>query len=178
MDQLPARFNPTELARSGRAAQITLPVSHFPRFSATLADDSGDVVINATFGWTDDRMPMATGLQTSTVKLTCQRCQKTLVRELSSRFSLVFIATEADAEELADAIDPVVMNDSDDIHVVDFIEDELILQLPVRVVHENETECDPEILAALEGGEVQVDDSGATTKTHNPFAGLDDLLKK
>ena len=171
MDQLPARFNPAELARSGRATQTTLPVSHFSRFAAILADDSGDVAIEATFGWTDDKMLVANGTQTSQVKMTCQRCQSVLASEISSQFSLVFVAQEADAEDLPDHLDPVIIGDSEDIHVVDFIEDELILQIPSRVVHEDESDCDPAVIAALSGGKE------APAKTHNPFKGLDDLLK-
>ncbi len=175
MDHLPVRFNPAELARSGRATRITLPVSHFSRFAATLADDSGDVVIDATFGWTQDRLPVATGSQTSKINVTCQRCQQPMASEITSQFTLVFIAAESDASELPDDIDPVVMGDNEDIHVVDFIEDELILHLPVRVVHEVESECDPTVLAVL-GGE-KSDEKDASAGTHNPFKGLDELLK-
>ncbi len=178
MDKLPTRFNPAELARSGRATQITLPVSHFARFSAILADDSGDVVIDAKFGWTEDRLPVATGTQTSNVNLSCQRCLQALASELTSQFSLVFIASEADAAELPEEIDPVVMGDSDDIHVVDFIEDELILQLPARVIHEDESDCDPAVIAALRNQAAEKPgEKEAPAGTHNPFKGLDELLK-
>lgn len=172
MDQLPARFNPAELARSGRATQTTLPVSHFSRFAAILADDSGDVEVQATFGWTEDKHLIANGTQTCQVKMTCQRCQKVLQSQLTSDFSLVFVAQESDAEELPEHLDPVIIGDNEDISVVDFIEDELILQIPSRVVHEDESDCDPAVIAALAGGQEQ------PAKTHNPFAGLDDLLKK
>jgi len=170
MDQLPARFNPAELARSGRANRTTLPVSHFTRFAAILADDSGDVEIEVMFGWTDDKNLVANGAQTSRVKMTCQRCQKILSAELSSDFSLVFVAEEADAEALSEDLDPVIIGNSEDIHVVDFIEDELILQIPSRVVHSDESDCDPAVIAALSGGQEE------PAKTHNPFKGLDKLL--
>lgn len=172
MDQLPARFNPAELARSGRAAQTTLPVSHFSRFAAILADNSGDVEIRTTFGWTDDKHLIANGTQTCVVNMTCQRCQRVLQAQLSSEFSLVFVAQEEDADALPEHLDPVIIGENEEIHVVDFIEDELILQIPSRVVHEDESDCDPAVIAALSGGQEK------PAKTHNPFAGLDDLLKK
>ena len=170
MEQLPARFKPAELARSGRANRTTLPVSHFSRFAAILADDSGDVELEVTFGWTEDKNLVANGTQTSQVKMTCQRCQRILSAELSSQFSLVFVAEESAAEELPQDLDPVIIGDSEDIHVVDFIEDELILQIPTRVVHGDESDCDPAVIAALSGGE------DVPAKTHNPFKGLDKLL--
>ncbi len=171
MDQLPVRFNPAELARSGRATRTTLPVSHFSRFAAILADDSGSVEIEATFDWTNDKQLVANGSQTCQVNMTCQRCQRDLSLQLSSEFSLVFVAEEADAEDLAEHLDPVIIGESDEITVVDFIEDELILQIPSRVVHEDETDCDPAVIAALAGGQE------TPVKTYNPFKGLDDLLK-
>ncbi len=171
MDQLPARFNPAELARFGRATRTTLPVSHFSRFTAILADGSGEVEIETSFGWTADKRPVAKGSLACQVKMTCQRCQRDLQSTLSSDFSLVFVAQEADAEDLPDDLDPVIIGESEDITVVDFIEDELILQIPSRVVHEDESDCDPAVIAALSGGQE------VPAKTHNPFAGLDDLLK-
>ena len=170
MDQLPARFNPAELARSGRTNRTTLPVSHFSRFAAILADDSGDVEVEVTFGWTEDKHLVANGAQTSQVKMTCQRCQRDLPAVLTSKFSLVFVAGEADAEELPEDLDPVIIGDSEDIHVVDFIEDELILQIPSRVVHMDESDRDPAVIAALSGSQ------DVPAKTHNPFKGLDKLL--
>ena len=171
MEQLPVRFNPAELARSGRTTRTSLPVSHFSRFAAILADDSGDVEVEATFSWTEDRKLVANGKQTSRISLTCQRCQGILHRQLASEFCLVFVAGEAEAEELPDEHDPVIIGESEDIHVVDFIEDELMLQIPSRVVHEDESDCDPAVIAALSGEQQQ------PAKTHNPFKGLDDLLK-
>lgn len=172
MDQLPVRFNPAELARSGRAAQISLPVSHFSRFAAILADDTGEVRVEVAFALTEEGLPKATGNQSSQVNLTCQRCQQAIGSEISSRFELVFVESEADAAELPEEYDPVLIGDSEDIHVVDFIEDELILHLPTRVVHENESDCDPAVIAALSG------EKQSPVDTHNPFDGLDKLLKK
>lgn len=186
MDQLPVRFNPAELARYRRTAQITLPVSHFSRLAAILADDSGSVSVEVTFGFTEDRLPVANGSQTSRVKMTCQRCQQAMQVELTGSFSLVFVASEEAAAELPESLDPVILGrqqtdenqpaegkaGNDEIHVVEFLEDELILHLPTRVVHKNEQECDPAVIAALSGNE------HTPTDTHNPFAGLDDLLKK
>ncbi len=170
MEQLPVRFNPAELARSACAAQTTLPVSHFSRFAAILADDSGDVKIVASFGLTEDKLPQARGRLACQVSMTCQRCQAVMQFELASEFELVFVAQEADAEELPEHIDPVILGDSEEIDVAGFIEDELILQIPPRVVHADESDCDPVVIAALA-------DQQEPVKKHNPFAGLEDLLK-
>jgi len=84
------------------------------------------VEVEATFSWTEDRKLVANGKQTSRISLTCQRCQGILHRQLASEFCLVFVAGEAEAEELPDEHDPVIIGESEDIHVVDFIEDELM----------------------------------------------------
>ena len=172
MDQLPVRFSPAELARAGHTSKITLPVSHFTRFVAILAEDVGDVTIQAKFEHSEDGLIVATGDHACKVSLICQRCLQPVPTELSSKFSLVFIRQESEAADLPDELDPVLIGDDGEIHVVDFIEDELILQLPTRVVHEKESDCDPAVIAAVTGSQNEPE------KTHSPFAGLQDLLKK
>lgn len=171
MEQLPVKFSPAELARAGRPAHISLPVSHFPRFSATLADESGTVDIEVKFGRSETGLITATGKQSSAVNMICQRCTKHVALELGNDFELVFVKTEEDAEALPDSLDPVVIGEEDEIAVVDFIEDELILQLPTRVVHEDEQQCDADVIAALSSKPT------GSTKTHNPFSGLGDMMK-
>jgi len=172
MDQLPVKFSPAELARAGRSAHISLPVSHFPRFSATLADDSGTVDIEVKFGRSEAGFITAIGKQGSAVNLICQRCTKPVEVESASDFALAFVKTEDDAEGLPDSLDPVLIGEEDEIAVVDFIEDELILQLPTRVVHRDEKQCDADVIAALSNK------PESKTKTHNPFSGLGDLMNQ
>ena len=133
-NSLPSRFNPAELARSRQKSQLALPVSNFKRFSALLANAEGDVVAQAQFELNDARQATASGSLRTTVNVTCQRCMQTMVIELSDNFAFVFVDDEDQANEVEDDYDPVLLDDRSEIEAVDFIEDELILQL-LSLIH-------------------------------------------
>lgn len=169
---LPSRFNPAELARSRHKGQLELPVSYFKRFSAMLANDDGDVVARANFELNDAKQATAQGNLQTSVNVTCQRCMRDMEIQLSGTFSFVFIASEEEAIDAEDDYDPVLVNSHNEIESVDFLEDELILQLPLRLVHEDEKQCDQSVITAVKTAE-----QTGPAKTHNPFSDLDKLLK-
>lgn len=169
---LPSRFNPAELARSRQKSRLELPVSHFKRFSAMLANAQGDVVAKARFELNDAKQATAQGNLQTSVNVTCQRCMREMEIQLSGDFSFVFINDEEEAIDLEDDYDPVLVNSHNEIEAVDFLEDELILQLPLRLVHENEQQCDQSVITAVETAR-----QTGPAKTHNPFSDLDKLLK-
>lgn len=169
---LPSRFNPAELARSRQKSRLELPVSHFKRFSAMLANADGDVVATARFELNDTKQATAQGNLQTSVNVTCQRCMREMEIQLSGAFSFVFINDEEEAIDVEDDYDPVLVDTHNEIAAVDFLEDELILQLPLRLVHEDEQQCDQSVITA-----VKTAGQTGPAKTHNPFSDLDKLLK-
>ncbi len=167
---LPSRFNPAELARSRQKSQLALPVSHFKRFSALLANAEGEVVAQAQFELNEAKQATASGSLRTSVNVTCQRCMQVMEFQISEDFGFVFIDDEEQANQIEGDYDPVLVDDRNEIEAVDFLEDELILQLPLRLVHENEQECDQTVIKAVQA-------ETGTAKTHHPFSGLDKLLK-
>lgn len=168
---LPSRFNPAELARSKQSGKLILPVTHFKRFSAMLANAGGEVVAQAKFDLNETKHATAVGSLHTSVNVTCQRCMQEMKIDLAGDFGFIFVTSEEEANELEDDFDPVLVDDRNEINSVDFLEDELILQLPLRTVHDNEQECDPAVIEAVESAQQ------GPAKTHNPFSGLDKLLK-
>lgn len=170
MESLPSRFNPVELARARQNCQVSLPVPHFTRFSELLASPGGDVTATVKFD-TEGRQAIATGSLQTNVQVICQRCLQATDFTIDTEFSFGFVASEADADDLDAGYDPVVTDEKGELTAVDLLEDELILQIPQRVVHSNETQCDPAVIEALS----REDD--VQPNKHNPFSGLDELLK-
>lgn len=169
---LPARFNPAELARSRQKSLLELPVSHFKRFSALLANADGEVVAQARFDLTNSKQATAQGNLRTSVNVTCQRCMREMEIQLSGDFSFLFVNSEEEAIDVEDDYDPVLVDDRNEIEAVDFLEDELILQLPLRLVHKDENQCDQSVITAVKTAE-----QTGPAKTHNPFSDLDKLLK-
>jgi len=72
----------------------------------------------------------------------CQRCLEPMQFEVDEAFEFVFAKTEEEAHQVPERFDPVVLDDSGQIHVVDLFEDELILYLPTVARHETEAQCE------------------------------------
>lgn len=171
-NRLPSRFNPVEFARNSEAVRLVLPVSHFKRFSALLSDDSGEVSAQARFYIGADKVPIAVGNLSSQVNVVCQRCVKPMVIEINCDFTLAFVSSEDRAEILPEDVDPVLMDEHNEISAIDFLEDELILQLPISTLHLDDSLCDaPAAVTVTENQQAE------PAKTHKPFSELGKLLK-
>jgi len=171
-NRLPSRFNPVEFARNSEAVQLVLPVSHFKRFSALLSDDSGEVSAQARFRIGADKVPIAEGSLNTYATVVCQRCMKPMTMDISCDFVLAFVASEDQADLLPEDVDPVLMDEHNEISAIDFLEDELILQLPISTLHADVSECDATGVATA-----PVDQQAEPAKTHKPFSELGKLLK-
>lgn len=170
MDGLPSRFNPAELARSGQHFSFTLAVTHFKRFCELLASGHGEVVAAVTFGL-DGSQPVAKGTLKTVVELPCQRCLEPVMKEINANFACGFVRSEADADALSAELDPVLVDETEETSAVEFLEDELILQIPARVVHADEQQCNAVVIEAVSS------DTTTDNNRHHPFSDLGDLLK-
>ncbi len=170
MESLPSRFNPAELARGRQHCKVTLPVTHFKRFSELLASQGGEAVATVAFSL-QGRQAVAEGSLQAEVEVTCQRCLQPVPLQISTEFSFGFVLNEEDAESLDESLDPVLTDSHGELTVVDLLEDELILQVPQRVVHSDEEQCNPTVIDAVNT------EQHVQTNKHNPFSGLDELLK-
>ncbi len=70
------------------------------------------------------------------VEMTCQRCMTPVVLPLQVDRDILFVADEATAAELDDALDDDVLVLSKDFDALALIEDELIMALPLVPRHE------------------------------------------
>lgn len=186
----PSRFNPDLLARDSTQYSVKLPLRQFIRLQEFLLDDSGEM--QATFRFSRRKKAvMVSGNLTANYRLQCQRCLEPMQYAVDESFEFVFAKTEEEAQQVPERFDPVVLDDSGQIHVVDLFEDELILYLPTVARHETEAQCEAsgyilfidEAKAAStdettneqaeQSGQTQSDDEGADNVRKNPF----DVLK-
>lgn len=173
-NRLPSRFNPLDFARNGESGQLILPVSHFKRFSALLSDDSGEVSAQVRFHQErfagSQARAVGSGTLSTQANVVCQRCMKPMTIDIDCEFKLAFVASEEQADELPEDVDPVLMDEHNEINAVDFLEDELILQLPISTLHADDSLCEPK---AAWNDNRQTEPA----KTHKPFSDLGKLLK-
>lgn len=166
--RLPQKFNPDLLARDGTRFELVLPQSQMLRLSDILSSNSHDVHISALFSRRKDHIVIG-GKFTTVYALECQRCLEPMSVDIDENFELVFVENDQQAEELPKQLDPVVLDEHGQIHVVDLFEDELMLHVPEIPRHTDASVCH---VSQTEFGELPSDVEEGKT---NPFKALKDL---
>jgi len=164
----PSRFNPDLLAREASRYEAELPISQFPRLTEQLLSSEGHVVASFSVNERKTHTVIKGSLRFEAV-MVCQRCMESLVLPIQTDFELVCVASHEEANALPDALDPVVLDDDGQLHLVDLLEDDALLQLPDIPKHVNEASCQP---GEQSFGHVQVT---TTTDKPNPFGVLKEL---
>lgn len=99
--------------------------------------------------------------------LECQRCLQPMCHTIAIDTVLLFVASEAEAENCPDGYEPLVLA-TDEVTLGELFEDELLLQLPLVAKH-SEADCSVSI------PEVSQFESPKSSK--KPFAALNTLIR-
>jgi DUF177 domain-containing protein len=164
-------------ARNGILA-ADLPLVKLERLTDSLHDDSGIVSVNLLFGTDGNKNRVLSGTLDTVVKVLCQRCLQEMELELHCTLDLKICSNEQELRELPETEDGIVMDD-EGLNILDVIEDELILSLPLVPVHAD-VNCNA-FLNALTQAETVVkgtDKNSADESKLSPFAALAALKDK
>jgi len=177
-----------DFAKSGRQAAGALRVSQMPRMLAEVPADTPDR--DTVFTWqgegstqpelqddgTEAPQPYLRLAVHGSVWLTCQRCLQPYSQHLDVDATYRIVATEEEADEYPLEDDEVeVIVGSRQFDLVDLIEEELLLSLPLVPKHNVCPEVHESLLPGDDEGETA--ESGETEKSDkpNPFAVLEKL---
>ena len=164
----PSRFNPDLLAREDVRFEAELPLSQFPRLSELLLENQANLVANFDVHERKSHRVVRGSLSFEAV-MQCQRCMEPFSSVIQANFELVCVNTQDEANALPDALDPVVLDENGQLHLVDLLEEDALLQLPDIPKHENDASCQPDEHSF---GEIQ---NTEETQKPNPFGALKDL---
>ncbi len=180
--RLPVDVDPFRLAEQGRELRGKLAVSEFPRlqellFQSVDTDVNDELIdIKLEFMRSETGLPLVKGTIGCKLDMRCQRCLQLVKIPFDSELNVVFVSSDAQAETLQEGSDTWLVEDSH-LFLKDFIEDEILLALPVVIAHDLENEqdrmqCIPqkEFIEALPD---QLDEASGDTGKENPF----DVLK-
>lgn len=175
IQRLPVEIDPFRLVEQGRIFDGRIPLNDFPRLKEQLfegEEDDSIVNVHLEFTRTDTRLPVVRGTISSALQMTCQRCLKGTEELFETKLEVVLVSSDAQAEKLQEGFDTWLVEEQQ-IFLRDFIEDEILLALPLVIAHD---ECDAarkliEALPENEITEVQQEDD-------NPFAILKELKDK
>jgi len=160
---------PYKLAAHGGEMAGEVPLDQFRRLAGYLLDTEGKAQVTLVYGLTEKGMPLVTGRIQAVVRRECVNCSHAVEEKIDFIPQIVIVKSEDEASELGEALDPVVMTD-EKIELVDLIEDEIILALPILARH-SEGQCDPSYYAWKAQQDSELKNAGVSKK-ENPFSVL------
>lgn len=162
--QLPENTNFLKQAERDATLEGFMSLTKLERLSEILADDSGELFAKLYFSSNKGYLALQGKVEAS-LELTCQRCMQALKYKASGEFNLGLMTSEGFEDKLPPEVDPYLL-EGDEQSVIEIIEDELLLSIPIAATHQNE--CSPFMQKQDEERQVEKE------KTH-PFAALKDL---
>lgn len=128
-----------EFCRLGEQASGATPVAELARLSRDLADASGEIRWHVEGGRHPQGLPRLAMSVEGEVTLVCQRCLAPFVHRIASEAALVLARDEAEADEVEQRLDDdslEVVAGSSALDLLQLVEDEALLSLPLSPRHE------------------------------------------
>ncbi|MEH6456257.1 MAG: YceD family protein [Cocleimonas sp.] len=172
IQRLPLEVDPFKLVEQGRLFEGRIPQQDFLRLQDLLFsndEDNGKLVeVNLEFTRTDTRLPVIKGHIKAELQMVCNRCLEATDLSIDTAIEVVLVSTDAQAERLQEGFD-IWMVEDQTLFLRDFIEDEILLAMPIVISHDD---CEParELIESLPG-----DEDTEEQEKENPFAALKDL---
>lgn len=163
----PKQLDPWRVSEQGLAYSGVVELADFSRLTPLLARQEGVVSYTSRFSRDRIERPMITGHVEVTLWQTCQRCLQDVAIQVDSDFQLVVVQGLDEAEALSEEFDPLLAEDAE-IDLLDLLEEELLLSLPVVALHE-----------ACHTRQYDEDDEPISTESlENPFRVLQELKSR
>lgn len=174
---LPEHVKPAKLARREAEYSGSWPLVQFERLLAGHddAEQASDYRVSIAVSFLmESGYPAMQGKATAKVNLTCQRCLNVVEHDMATDIRLVFVPDEDAAAHLPSDWEFMIA-DSEEISLLQAVEDELILALPLVAYH---TECKAQVKPG-QGTSMTTDaDTFKAAERENPFKVLAQLKDK
>ena len=133
--RLPKQIDPWRVSEQGLSYTGVVELIDFPRLAPLLIRPQGQVSYAFRFSRDGLGRPLVAGHAQATLWQTCQRCSQPVAVPVDSDFQLVVVEGLDEAAALSEEFDPLLADDAE-INLLDLLEDELLLSLPVVARHE------------------------------------------
>ena len=117
-----------------RTIEGVYPISKLTRLSESLSSNEGFVTARLEFGHCAG-FPCLKGRVSATLAVECQRCLSPMKTEVTGRFKFALVNSEDEFELLPEELEPYLI-EGEEQSIIELIEDELLLSLPMVTVHE------------------------------------------
>lgn len=145
--QMPETVNFVHQVEINRTLEGEYPLAKFERLQEVLATNV-DAIISSDGSSYDGKVAAKIefcqsvgiasikGKVSATLHVDCQRCLQTMEVKVEGRFKFALISHEDEIELLPDEFEPYLL-EGEEQSVIDLVEDELLLSLPMVTVHDN-----------------------------------------
>jgi len=164
VDHIPSKLDFSKEAKNQRKLKFSIQGSRLPRLVNLLPQVDSNIQATLMFGMDEDKKMFLDLQVEANLLLECQRCLEPLPFELVSEHRLV--PEGGNDQEPMEGVEPLVLDENGNIDVIEILEDELLLALPMCPMHET-LKCHSE-----------KKDLQDLPETHKPFSGLAELLNK
>jgi len=155
----------SSFAKNSESLRGKIAVSRLKRVRDDLASSEGEIEFRVQGEMDGRQRPTLTLSISGRVTLTCQRCLAVMSHTLDLKSQIVLVANETQLPDLGDEDEEVdVVLASSKMSILELLEDEIILALPLAPKHDFEC-VDPK------------DTDGEPAGTHQPFSILGKLGK-
>ncbi|BBL69981.1 YceD family protein [Methylogaea oryzae] len=133
-ERLPDFIDPLGLVKKQADMRGTAAVAQMPRLVEAVMEPVGEVEIELHFR-REGRVPTIEGRVSADLTLQCQCCLGPLAWRVDSPVKLGVVATLEEANLLPETHEPLLIGDDPQVRLLDIVEDELLLALPIIPQH-------------------------------------------
>jgi len=134
--KLPISIDPFKSAQRNLICDGYFELSEFDRLCAVTEKCSGQMNVKILFGVDEQGLTKISGSGSTTVELTCQRCNELFEQQLSVDFSLSPVKKAEQADELPSYYDAIELDENGEVNLRELVESELLLAIPLIPKHE------------------------------------------
>lgn len=167
-DILPNKVDPFRFAENAVRLDGTIPLTEMQRLSSSLSSTEGNVLADVEFGIDEQGIRFMRGQFSARLMLQCQRCLEPFAYDITGHFLSGIVHTTVEADQLPKSYDALIAKDGI-LHILDVIEDELIISLPIVPMHHLK-DCKVKLPLVL--------DAGQEADKENPFKVIELLRSK
>lgn len=172
-NRLPIEVNPFRMIEQRRSLTGVLPLQQLPRLrELAVGSEVSEFKVEMIFTHSASGLPLIAGSVTGELWLSCQRCLEPVKVTIDTQLNVVLTTSQTDREPEEEGYELYIVDD-ERIFVRDFIEDEILLALPVVARH---AACQP-VKPLFEGSPDEFVEPSAAEESKNPFAALKDWKK-
>jgi uncharacterized protein len=162
---LPRQIEHRKLAENRAKLEGSIAIEEFERLAAYLCDTTGEIMVKLQFRKGKGQKTFVTGNCQASVNVQCQACLEPMTVEIGCGVRTFLLDSAEELATLRQSDDGIVC-EGEVVKLVDLLEDDLMVSLPMVPRHDEGDCADP---IAYEEDDSDVED------TYKPFAGLADL---